>query len=114
MPTIKRETSLGANASANPLAGSQYEFLPFDAAIQFAAFVAPNGAVEATLFSGTDVLLEGSPLDEKALTEPIKINEDELVRDVAAAGERIGYTIRETAGAVGPTVVRTVLVITPL
>lgn len=112
MPTIKRTTELEANETANPLAGSQYEFLPFDATIQFAAFADPDDEVEATLFSGTDVLLEGSELDEKAATEPIKIGEDELVRDVVAAGERLGYQVREIGGAAAR--VRTVIVITPI
>lgn len=112
MPTIKRTTDLAANGVANPLAGSQYEFLPFDAAIRFTAFVDPGQNVEAVLFSGTDVLLEGAELDEKPATEPIKINEDTLVRDVAAAGERLGYQIREIGGLAAR--VRTVIEIRPI
>lgn len=114
MPTIKRTTTLAPNGVANPLAGSQYEFLPFDAAIRFTAFVDPTQTVEAVLFSGTDVLLEGAELDEKAPGEPIKINEDVLVRDVAAAGERLGYQVREIAGAAGGARVRTVIEIRPI
>lgn len=114
MPTIKRTSSLAANASANPLVGSQYEYLPFDAVVQAAVIVEPGGAVEASMFSGSDVLLENAPLDEKPATEPITFPDDYDIQDVAAAGERLGLTIRETAGAIGPTTVRTVVRITPL
>ena len=34
MPLIKVRTALGANATANPMAGSQYEYLPYAAYIE--------------------------------------------------------------------------------
>lgn len=114
MPTIKRTVSLTANEAANPLTGSQYEFLPFDAVIQLAAYADAGVTAEANFFSGTDVLLENAPLDEKPTSDNIKPAEDAQVTDVGAAGERLGLTIRETGGAVGPGKVRVVLVITPL
>jgi hypothetical protein len=114
MPTIKRTTSLAANESANPLAGSQYEYLPFDALVQAAVLADAAGEVEATFFSGTDVILEGAPLDTLAVATPIQFPDDYDIQDVAAQGERLGLTIREVGGNVGPTVVRTVVRITPL
>lgn len=114
MPTIKRTSSLAANATANPLVGSQYEYLPFDALVQAAVRVGTAGAVRASMFSGTDVLLEDAEVDELAATTPIRFPDDYDIQDVAAAGERIGITLRETAGALGPTLVRTVVRITPL
>jgi phosphopantothenoylcysteine synthetase/decarboxylase len=113
MPTIKRTVTLAANGSANPLTGSQYEFLPFDALVE-AAIIADSaaaGAVEANMFSGSDLLLENAPVDEKALTEVIRYPDDYQVVDVAAAGERIGLTLRETAA--GAQTVRVVIRITP-
>lgn len=114
MPTIKRSSSLAANGTDNPLVGSQYEYLPWPARIEAAILTAPGGLVEATMFSGSDVLLERATVDEKAATEPVQYPYDVTVTDIAAAGERIGISLRETAGAVGPTIVRTVLWITPL
>ncbi len=64
------------------------------------------------MFSGSDLLLENAPLDEKAATLPITYPDDYDVVDVVQAGERIGLTIRETAGVA--TSVRTVLRITPV
>jgi hypothetical protein len=112
MPTVKRTSTLVANGVAFPLQGSQYEYLPFDALIQAAIRADTGDVAVATMFSGTDLLLEESPVDERALTEPIIFPDDYDIQDVAAAGERIGITIRETAGAAA--VVRTVVRITPL
>ena len=112
MPTIKKTTALAANGSANPLQGSQYEFAQFDALIEAAIVVAPGNTVEANMFSGSDLLLENAPLDEKAATLPVTFPDDVIVQDVVAAGERIGLTLRETGGAVAS--VRTAIRITPL
>lgn len=114
MPTIKVTSSLGANASVNPLTGSQYEYLPFAALIQAAIMADTAGEVEATMFSGSDVILQNAPLDVKAVTSPVTYPEDYQIQDTALAGERLGLTIRETGGNVGPTLVRTVVRITPL
>lgn len=114
MPTIKRTTALGANEEATPLSGSQYEYLPWPALIEAAVIVEPGGAVDADFFSGSDVVLQSAPLDEKALTAPLTYPDDYQVQDVANGGERLGLTIRETAGAAGPTTVRTVVRITRL
>jgi len=113
VPTIKRTTTLGANGVAQPLTGSQYEYLPFDALIEAAIIANPGDVVEATMFSGSDVLLENAQVDEKPTTDPIRYPDDYDVQDVAAAGERVGITLREVAGAAG-TIVRTVVRITPL
>ena len=71
MPTIKVTSSLGANESANPLVGSQYEYLPFNALVQAAVLADTGGEVEATMFSGSDVILQNAPLDVKAVTGPV-------------------------------------------
>ena len=114
MPTIRKTTALAANGQANPLVGSQYEYLPWDALVQFAVLKdsAGAGTVEATIFSGSDVLLEQSQIDEKALSDPVRFPDDYDVQDVAAAGERINVTLREISGNVDT--VRTVVRITPL
>lgn len=114
MPTIKRTTTIAPGGSANPLAGSQYEFLPFDAIIQAAIYADAGVIAEANFFSGTDVLLENATLDQKAIADNIKLPEDAQVTDVSAAGERLGLTVREVGAAAADVLVRTVLVITPL
>lgn len=114
MPTIKRTVSLAAGAEATPLTGSQYEYLPFDASIEAAVLADAGASIEATMYSGTDVLLENTIIDQLAVATPIKYPEDYDITDVAAAGERLGIRLRETTGAGGPYVVRVVLRIMPL
>jgi len=112
MPTIKRKTALAIGATANPLTGSQYEYLPWPARIEAAILSDSGDDVSATFFSGSDVLLEDSELDEKALIDAIQYPWDYDIEDVAAAGERLGLTIRNNG--VAAAVVRTVIRITPL
>lgn len=113
MPTIKARADLAANGTANLLAGNQYEYLPFNARVQMAILSEAGGAVDATVYSGTDVLLEAAQIDEKALTEPVTTR-DIQIEDVALQGERLSVQVRETAGAAGPTTVRAVVWITPM
>ena len=112
MPLIKRRTDIAANAQAFPLQGSQYEFLPFDALVEFALLADTGDNIDASAFSGSDVLLENSRIDELALATPITYPDDYSLTDVAAAGERIGVAYRE-AGAIAVTV-RTSVKITAL
>lgn len=117
MPTIKAivPAGLAAGATVNPLAGSQYERLPFDAAVGFAIFQdLVTDAVRASVFSGSDVLLEDSPLDTLAPGTPVKPSEDIQVQDVAAAGEKLGLTLRNAAAVVTAGAIRVLVVISPL
>lgn len=112
MPTIRRTTVLGANATANPLQGSQYEYLPFDALVEMAILSVTASAVQASVFSGSDVLMESEVVDSLALANPVLYPEHYSIQDVAAAGERLGVTVTDVGGA-GDTV-RTVVRVTPL
>lgn len=111
MPTIRRTTVLAANASANPLQGSQYEYLPWDALIEFAILAIASAVATASVFSGSDVLLQNETIDGLALASPILYPDHYDLRDVAMAGERLGVTIQDISGA--GTTVRTVVRITP-
>jgi hypothetical protein len=112
MPTIKVTSNLAANGVANPLTGSQYEYLPWPALIEAAILADAGDAINADFFSGSDVVMQNSPLDNKAVTAAIVYPDDFLVQDVAGAGERLGLTLRETAGAAA--IARTVIRITRL
>lgn len=113
MPSIKKREDLAANGTANLLSGNQYEYLPFNAKVDIAILCEAGGAVDATVYSGTDVLMESAQIDEKALTEPITTRDIQLT-DVAMQGERLSIQVRETAGAVGPTTVRAMVWLTPV
>jgi hypothetical protein len=111
MPTIRvTTTNLPANGVAYPLAGSQYEYLPFNARVEF-AIVANAATVDCSVYSGSDVLQQGGPPTTKA-TPPV-YPDDFMLDDVAMAGERISVVLRET-GNVATTDIETVVRITPL
>lgn len=113
MPTI-RDVTTGAAAGAviNPLVGSQYEYLPFDALVEFAIKADAGDAWDASVFSGTDVLMQNDRVDQLATATPIEYPEHFDIADVAAAGERLGVTLVNQSGGVAD--VRTVVRITPL
>ena len=112
MPTIRRTTVLAANATANPLQGSQYEYLPFNAMVEIAILAIADSVAQASVFSGSDVLLQNEGVDGLALATPIVYPDHYEIQDVAAAGERLGVTITDISGA--GTTVRTVVRITPV
>jgi hypothetical protein len=116
MPIIRKKTDLADGATAFPLQGSQYEYLPFNALLEFAIvqLTDATATTEATVYSGSDVLQEQSECDQKAALSAI-YPDDFTLQDVAAAGERIGVQL--VAGPTGETtdrLVLTVVRITPL
>lgn len=110
MPTIKVQTSVAANAVVdNVLVGNQYEFLPFNAQLEFGIVAAAAGIV-MDVYSGSDTLIEAG-VASAANRSPIYPDDYDLV-DVAAAGERIKVRLRNTTGAA--IVVNTTVRITPV
>ncbi|MGH7510994.1 MAG: hypothetical protein ACREMZ_16270 [Gemmatimonadales bacterium] len=110
MPLIKDRRTLAANSINYPLAGNQYEQLPFNARVEL-AIVATAVTVDVAAYSGSDVLQQAGPPIVKA-TSPL-YPDDFLLDDVAMAGEKISVQARET-GNVATTVLETVAKITPL
>lgn len=111
MPMIAVRTVLGASGTATPLSGSQYEYLPFDAFVEFGLLTDATGVL-ATVQSGTDVLTEEGPVQVGTINAQPKYPDDFLLNDVAAAGERLKVALRDTSGA--QRIVQTVVRITPL
>jgi hypothetical protein len=98
MPLIQQSVSIGASSvNDNVLAGSQFEFLPYNAALRFALNGSATGLV-ADVYSGQDVLTEQMSVNT---LNRVPINPDDfLLTDVAAGGERIKVRVRNTtAGA---------------
>lgn len=111
MPTINVRTALGASSTARPLQGSQYEYLPFNAFVEFAMQADATGVL-ATVQSGTDVLQEEGPVQLGTINTQPAYPDAFFLQDVAAAGERLNVVLRDTSGAAR--VVQTVVRITPL
>lgn len=112
MPTIKQRNDFAAVGDvAFPTNGSQYEYLPFDAQVEFAILADAGDTIRATVHSGSDLLLQNSVIDNKAVTDPIQYPWDYDIVDAAAQGERIGVEL-SNVGIVNA-ISRTVIRITP-
>ena len=100
MPVIQGTTSVAAaSVNDNVLAGSQFEFLPFNASLEFGLAGDANGAdLRVDVYSGADVLMENAPMSAQNRL-PV-YPDDYTLTDVAAAGERLKIRVRNTnAGA---------------
>ncbi len=107
MPVIQKETSIPANAVVeNVLAGSAFEFARGNSLVVAGSTAAADGLF-LTIQTGADIVLEESPMKES--TEFPIIPDEMYYSDVAAAGDRIVFRIRNsTAGAiVARTIVQT-------
>ena len=100
MPLMQGSTSIAAaSVNDNVLAGSQFEYLPFNAMLEFGLNGDANGAdLRVDVYSGSDVLLENAPMSAQNRV-PIYPDDFQL-NDVAAGGERIKIRVRNVnAGA---------------
>lgn len=98
---MQGSTSVGAGATNdNILAGQQWEFLPFNALLEFGLVGDANGRdLRVSVYSGNDTLLEESPVSF-ANRMPV-YPDDFTLKDFVAAGARMKVRVRNTnAGAV--------------
>ncbi len=104
MPVIQGSQSVAASGTVeNLLASSQFEFLPFNAALEFGINGDANGGdLRVDVFSGQDVIMESAPMSTQSRI-PI-FPEDFQLTDVAAAGERIKIRVRNTNAAAARTI----------
>lgn len=97
MPTIQGVTTLAAGAANNNvLAGSAFEFVGENSRVDIAVVGEAAGTARATVQSGSDVLLEESPIS-RANRVPIW-PDDYSLSDVAVAGDRLKIAARNTGG----------------
>lgn len=98
MPTIqKRVVALAAgNTIENVLAGSQYEFAPFDGTIEV-GIVATAAGGECAVFSGPDVLAEPGTSVKIQAAEAIAYPDDYFLEDEVAQGDRLKVTVRNAS-----------------
>jgi len=95
---IQGVTSTAAGATTiNVLAGSVYEYLPFNAQVEFGICGDAAGEGRVTVLSGSDTLLEESPVSRQARF-PVYPDDFTLV-DAAAGGERLVVRHRNTGAA---------------
>lgn len=113
MPLIQGSTSVAASGvNDNVLSGSQYEYLPFNAMLEFGLNGDANGGdLRVDVYSGTDVLLENAPMSVQARI-PVYPDDFQLT-DGALQGERIKIRARNTSAA-GARVLFFAVKITPM
>lgn len=99
MPLIQGSVSVAlSSVNDNILAGSQWEFLPFDARLEFGLNGDANGAdLRVDVYSGTDVLAEGISMSAQARI-PVYPDDYQLI-DEAMAGDRLKIRVRNTSAA---------------
>jgi len=98
MPVIQSSVSVAANSTNdNIIQGSQFEFLPYNAFLEFGMCGSAAGLV-ADVYSGQDTVAESFALNTQNRF-PV-YPDDYPLNDVAGGGERIKVRIRNTtAGA---------------
>lgn len=99
MPMIQSSVSVAASSvNDNVLSGSQFEYLPYNAMLEFGLNGDANGGdLRVDIFSGQDVVTEQLTPSVQAR---IPVYPDDYVgNDVAAAGERIKIRVRNTSAA---------------
>jgi hypothetical protein len=97
MPQIQNRVSVAANATnENVLTGSQFEYLPYNAFLEFGVVGAATGLL-VDIYSGSDVLCE-SMAPSEANRMPV-YPDDYSLTDVATGGERVKVRVRNTTGA---------------
>jgi len=96
MPFFQQRVSVPANGTIeNVFTGSQFEFAPYNAAIEFAAVAAATGII-GDVSTGSDVVAEAFTVSDANRT-PL-LPDDYVIQDVVASGERIKLRLRNTTG----------------
>lgn len=96
MPVIQGSVSVAANSvNDNVITGSQFEYLPYNAKINF-GLVGSAAGLLVDVFSGQDIVAESFA---PPITNRFPVNPDDFtLADVAAGGERIKVRARNTSG----------------
>lgn len=110
MPVIQKELSILANSvNDNILSGSSFEFLRSNSVVSAGLVGSATGLV-ANIQSGSDIVLEESPLAVKT-TMPI-VPDEMYYNDVGVAGDRLVVRVRNTTA--GTLTVRAIVQVTSL
>jgi len=96
MPLIQKSVSVAAGATNdNVITGSQFEYLPYNALVEFGLNGSATGLL-ADVYSGQDIIAEDIALN--ALNRTAIYPDDYTFNDVAAAGDRLKVRVRNPTG----------------
>lgn len=96
MPVIQNSVSVAANAvNDNVITGSQFEYLPYNARIDFGLVGSATGLL-VDVYTGQDIVAESfaPPTQNRFPLNP----DDFTLSDVARGGERVKVRARNTTG----------------
>lgn len=95
MPVIQKKVTIAAGAVSEPLTGSQFEILPYNAKVDF-GFNQSAAGIVIDAYSGQDILCEGM---EPPINARYPVNPDDFtLTDVAGWNERLKVRARNTTG----------------
>jgi len=97
MPFFTFVSAIGANGTFLPLTGWQFERLPFPALVEM-AFDANAVGVVVNVTSGSDTLAEEQPISGGGTDGTLPAFDQPMLEDIAAAGDKLKISFRETAG----------------
>jgi len=98
MPFIGKRVVLAASSTASALTDDQFEYLPYNALVEFAVLADATGVL-MTIFSGSDLLMDEGPVPIGTINVFPKYPDDYHLTDVAAGGERLKIRLRDTSAA---------------
>lgn len=112
MPLLTFSTALAANGQAQPIAGWQYEYLPWPAAVKYLARATAVG-VQETIYSGSETIKEASPVPSGG-TAGQTPSEFQVhpIEWVAGAGDRLKILLRDSTG--GAQTIDGIIMVDPL
>ena len=117
MPSMDVTQNIAANGDTSLLVNQQYEYLPYDAFVEVAVIGKASGTnapnLKATIYSGSDLLVQSGDIPPLASTDALTVQYPEsfIYSDAAFTGERLSILVQNLSANAGE--VRAVVRITP-
>ena len=101
MPSVIVDSvGVADGSTTSPLDTSQWQYMPFNALVHFGIWADTGDTFTLSVYSGSDVLLQASPMPILVVGTAIEFPQHYYLEDVVGAGERLGITALNGTGAV--------------
>ena len=97
---IVESVDVADGSTTSPLENSQWQTAPYNMLLHAAIFADTGDTFTVSVFSGSDVLCQASPMPILAVGTAIEFPQHYWLEDVVGAGERIGITALNGSGGV--------------
>ena len=113
MPSvIVNSVDVADGSTTTPLVDSVWQYSPWPALVQWAIYADTGDVFSLSVYSGSDVLMQASPMPILATASPILFPDHFFLEDVVGAGERLSVSALNSTGGVAS--FRTQLRINPI